>query len=72
MQHLTFAPFVTETFATETIFNACRDNPERNTYNGSGMVRVTFTLLADGTHEACLRNGHGVVVALANVDEFDN
>lgn len=77
MQNLTHSPEITETLATEYILNGCRANPTRQTIytmqaNGSVIVRaVSFTLLADGTHEAALRNESNVVIALANVDQFD-
>jgi hypothetical protein len=78
MQNLTFAKdLITETLATEYIFNACRANPERLLactwhVNGRDTVReVSFTRLIDGTHEACLRNSDGIVVALAQVDSCD-
>lgn len=75
MQHLTFAKdLTTETLATEYILHACRANEGRKprfTFQENGLTKVTFTELMDGTHEACLRNADGVVVALANVDEFD-
>lgn len=71
MQNLTFAKdLITETLATEYILNGCRAN-ELRYMRRIGGGKVTFTFLADGTHEACLRNADGVVVALANVDEFD-
>lgn len=78
MQNLTFAKdLITETLAIEYILNGCRANEKRETSytthgNGAVVVRaVSFTRLIDGTHEACLRNEDGVVIALANVDEFD-
>jgi len=76
MHNLTHAPEITETEATEQIMSGCRANPKRDiAYLGyiiEGCKRVvTFTMLADGTHEACLRDENRVVVALANVDEFD-
>lgn len=74
MQNLIFAKDLTnETEATEAIFNACRDNANRKPHRemrAPGFT-VSFTVLADGTHEACVRNYKGVVVALAIVDEFD-
>lgn len=70
MQNLTHAANISESFALETIMNACRANPARETRIFKGRA-VSFTLLADGTHEACLRDRGNVVVALANVDEYD-
>ena len=74
MQNLTHAPEVTEGMATEAITQACRANEKREVRKGSvggSWCKVSFTLLADGTHEAALRNADGIVIALANVDEFD-
>lgn len=73
MQNLTYLlAEVTETNATERIMDACRANPDRRSvYLDDFACAVSFTLLADGTHEACLRHQNGVVIALANVDEFD-
>ena len=78
MNSLTFlAGSITETAATEAIFDACRANPERNTvFVGKGETKVSFTRLAldvgiGQRYEACLRNEEGVVVALANIDDSD-
>lgn len=76
MQNLTHSPEVTETFATNAVFDACRANPERlSKYVCHGSAMASFTLLADGTHEVCIRSDQadlqGVVIALANVDQFD-
>lgn len=67
MQNLTHAAATTEGKATEAIFNACRANPQRNAKGA-----VTFRLMANGNHEAALRDNDGVVIAIAHVDEFDN
>jgi hypothetical protein len=56
---------ISEGEAMQAIFDACRDNPERLP---KGLV--TFRPTING-HEAALRNVYGVVVALADVDEFD-
>ena len=57
---------ITESRATDAIFDACRANEQRLPKNG-----VTFRLLVNGNHEAALRDASGVVVALAEVDHFD-
>ncbi len=65
MMNLTHAATITEGKATEAIFNACRGNEDRAP-KGNVTFRVTMT-----GHEAALRDADGVVIALANVDEFD-
>lgn len=67
MHSLTLHPSITETQATEAIMNACRANPARET---RGNVSFLPTPVIGG-HEAIVRNAYGIVVALANVDEFD-
>lgn len=73
MKSLTHSPEVNETEVTEAIFNACRNNAARKPHRcmRAPGFSVSFTMLADATYEACVRNEQGVVVALANVDEFD-
>jgi hypothetical protein len=66
----TIASFPNHT-AMSMIFDACRANSARQPRTLETGHSVTFTLLANGGHQACLRNSSGVVVALANVDEFD-
>jgi len=66
MQRLTTMG-ISEGKATEAIMDACRANESRQPKGG-----VTFMLCADGSHTAALRDENGIVVALANVDEFDN
>lgn len=65
MHSLTHTKDITETKAMDAIFNACRANPSRE-----AKGNVTFRPTISG-HEAALRNAEGVVIALANVDEFD-
>lgn len=52
--------------ATDAIFNACRANPTRE-----NQGRVSFRLIANGEHEATLRDAKGVVITIAIVDQFD-
>lgn len=65
MKNLTHTADITEGKATEAIFNACRGNEKREAKNG-----VTFCTTVFG-HEAVLRDEFGIVVAIADVDEFD-
>lgn len=57
---------ISEGKAIEAIFNACRSNEKREERGN-----VSFMLCANGSHEAILRDEAGVVIALANVDEYD-
>jgi hypothetical protein len=66
MQNLTHTKAITEGKAMDAIFDACRANEKRLPKNG-----VSFVLLANGNHQACLRDSDGVVVALAEVDALD-
>jgi hypothetical protein len=66
MMNLTHTAEITEGKAMEAIFNACRANEARQPKGN-----VTFLLMANGNHEAALRDSDGVVVALAEVDKFD-
>lgn len=66
MQNLRHKNSLTEWQAANAIFNACRANENREPRAG-----VTFNLLANGEHEAALRDADGVVVALAWVDWLD-
>lgn len=63
---------VTESFLTETIFNACRANESRNVFESADGFVVSFLLRADGDHIAVVRNKESEVIATATVDEFDN
>ena len=65
MMNLTHTAAITEGKAMDAIFNACRDNEDR-----APKGNVTFTVTIHG-HEAALRDTDGVVVALADVDQFD-
>lgn len=66
MLNLKHSDAITEGKAMEAIFNACRANPEREPKGN-----VTFRVTIYG-HEAALRDANGVVVALADVDQYDN
>jgi hypothetical protein len=57
---------ITESKAIDLIFNACRANEVREPKGN-----VSFLLMANGDHEATLRNAQGMVVAFATVDKFD-
>jgi hypothetical protein len=50
----------------DKIFNACRANP---TFEPRG--NVTFRPLVGGNFEASLSNDDGVVVCVAEVDQYD-
>lgn len=65
MMNLTHTAEITEGNAMEAIFNACRANEDR-----APKSNVTFTVTTNG-HEAALRDANGVVVALADVDQYD-
>lgn len=74
MKNLSTDSSISESTATEVIFDACRDNEHLDRVsvkNRRGEFVVTFKLNADGTHEATIRDYEGVVVAFATVDEFD-
>jgi len=69
--HIEHASNLTEAQAMNIIFNAARGNTKRTTRT-VGEFTVTFTQFADGNcHEAAARDADGVVVILANVDQFD-
>lgn len=55
---------------TTVIFDACRANTNREPREVAGF-RVTFNQLANGEHEAVMRDTEGTVVGLAHVDKFD-
>lgn len=65
MMNLTHTAEITEGKAMEAIFQACRANEAR-----APKGNVTFRVTIHG-HEAALRDANGVVVALADVDQFD-
>ena len=65
MMNLTHTAAITEGKAMQAIFNACRANESRQPKGN-----VTFTATIHG-HEAALRDSEGVVIALADVDQFD-
>lgn len=66
MQNITILAGANEGKATNLIFDACRANKHR-----INKGDVTFSPLANGNHEAVLRNEEGRVIALAEVDKFD-
>lgn len=67
MHSLTHTAQITETAATEAIFNACCANETR-----ADRGNVTFRQFINGNEwEAVLRDASGTVVAMATVDKFD-
>ena len=70
MQNVNTLPLVTESFATDLIFNACRANEHRCDWT-DGKYSVKFIMCKDGTYEAVLKNVDGINIATANVDQFD-
>jgi hypothetical protein len=75
MQDLTYiSSAITGGAASDVIFEACRGNEARQsrTFHDFGSdFGVTFAPLANGGHQAAVRDASGTVVAMANVDEFD-
>ncbi len=71
MQNLVIAKdHVTEGRATDIILFACRANEARKDWECK-TYKVKFYLLADGSHEAVLKDADGVNIAIAIVDKFD-
>lgn len=70
MQIVEIASSVTEGQITNVVFDACRANEDRNERNINGF-NVRFNLKANGEYQVTVRNAEVVVVAFANVDEFD-
>lgn len=75
MHSIQHADNVNESGLVGLIFDACRNNPERQPHEvsrfGGQRFRVTFTLLANGEHEAAVRCMAGTVLGLAHVDSAD-
>lgn len=61
---------ITESQATELIFDGCRDNEAREERQLRDGYSIKFYVLVKGC-EAVLRDPEGIVVALANVDDAD-
>ena len=66
MRELIHTNEITEGKAMDAIFNACRANEKREPTGN-----VTFLLMANGDHQATLRNSDLTVIAVAIVDQFD-
>lgn len=73
MRNLQHHESITEGRAMNMIFDAARDNAERQTrYHLPTLHRVEFRALANGTeHEAVLIREDGLRVAIAIVDQSD-
>lgn len=72
MHNLTHTEAITESLATDLIFNACRANEDRSDWQNGDGYSVTFKLFINGREwEATLRDAAGTVVAIATVDKFD-
>ena len=62
---------ITESQATELIFDGCRANEAREPKKVGNGCEVTFTSLANGLHQAVLRDASWTPVAMATVDQYD-
>lgn len=62
---------ITESQATELIFDGCRDNEAREPKKVGDGYEVTFTELASFLHQAILRDASWTPVAMATVDQHD-
>ena len=73
MRDLTHHESITEGRAMNMIFDAARDNANRETrYHLQTLHRVEFRPLTNGNeHEAVLIREDGLRIAIAIVDEFD-
>lgn len=75
MNSLQHAAHITESLATAVIFDACRANPGRKTWEGifaGAYYAATFEAKAGGVHAVTVKDENRNVLATALVDEFDN
>jgi hypothetical protein len=75
MKNLTHTAAINKSTAAAMVFDACRANASRKTWEGifAGVYYVTtFQPQAEGGHKVTVRNEDREVIATALVDEFDN